>query len=823
MLVFRQMQRVWYRKGVWSAGWALAMLPGPALAATASAATDGYFVALAAVAVLAAGGGLFALYRGRSAAARATAAEAASDRLGAILDAMPEGSYYWIGNARGGRCSKAFAALLGHATPSALRLGDFAPHLAAVNFAALERAVASGGTFTLDLVIGDGQRVLRAVGSAVEDAGAEAGTVALWMSDLSDHARDLARLVDAGAAARDSHLGVARLMDAIPFPIWRRGADLNISFCNDAYAKWVETEPAKVRAEGIELISGIDPDQAAALARLAWQSDTPQREARHLVVDGERRLVEITERRIPGTDEIAGFARDVTDIEMAENDLARHVLSNDEVLETLRSAIAVYGADKHLHFFNASFVRLWRLDEDWLETEPSYGDVLEALRDRRRLPEQADFVAFKKQQMALFTSLTEPMEELLHLPDETTLRVVIAPHPMGGILFVQEDVTDRLALERSYNTLIAVQRATLDNLQEGVCVLGGDGRIKLSNTNFQRIWNFDAAFIRNEPHIGEVLEGSKDLFLFDDDWESFKVATVEWVMDRVPHSRRFERADAVAIVVSSIPLPDGATLVTFLDVTDSNRIERALRERTEALEAADRLKSEFVANVSYELRTPLNTIMGFTEILHNKYFGELNDRQTEYCSAIIESSQQLLALINNILDLSVVESGQMTLAIDEVNIHEALADVVQINQERMRRNSLKMVFDCPPEIGMFDADERRLKQIVFNLLSNAIKFTPADGVITLGVRRGDAGLDIWVSDTGVGIPAEEQRRVFEKFQRSRTARNSGTGLGLSLVKSFVELHGGKVTIESKPDSGTRVDCHFPARPATTDAAERKRA
>jgi signal transduction histidine kinase len=262
-------------------------------------------------------------------------------------------------------------------------------------------------------------------------------------------------------------------------------------------------------------------------------------------------------------------------------------------------------------------------------------------------------------------------------------------------------------------------------------------------------------------------------------------------------------------------------LLSYQDVTDTQRVQRVLRERNEALETAGRLKSEFIANVSYELRTPLNAIIGFAEILAQEYFGTLTPRQLDYSRGILDSSHRLLSLINDILDLATVEAGYMTLETRPVDIAEMLESVMTFTRERARNQNLDLTLDCPAAIGAIDADERRLKQALFNLISNAIKFTPSGGSIQLGATREPGGLVLWVSDTGIGIPRADQERVFEKFERSdQQPQQSGAGLGLSLVKSLIELHGGRVTIESAPDTGTSVRCHLPTGDRTVVSGAR---
>jgi len=256
-----------------------------------------------------------------------------------------------------------------------------------------------------------------------------------------------------------------------------------------------------------------------------------------------------------------------------------------------------------------------------------------------------------------------------------------------------------------------------------------------------------------------------------------------------------------------VPLPDGNVLLTYLDVTDTARVERALRERNEALETAGRLKSEFIANVSYELRTPLNAVIGFAEILNNQYFGDLNPRQLDYSRGILASSQQLMKLINDILDLATIEAGYMVLETGRVEVSEMLQTVLTLTRERARSRELELELRCPSDIGSIEADERRVKQALFNLISNAIKFTPPGGAINLEAERREGELLLIVADTGIGIPQTDQARVFDKFERG--ARQSGAGLGLSLVKSLIELHGGTVAIDSVPGQGTRIICRLP--------------
>jgi signal transduction histidine kinase len=621
----------------------------------------------------------------------------------------------------------------------------------------------------------------------------------LWFTDASQSMK----LEGARARLEREHGRATQLLDVLPWPIWRRARDLSLTWVNRAYSDTLGQSREAVLDREAPLVSAAG-EEAKALAERAQRSGRPQSESHSLVVVGQRRLFDVTERPLKG-EELVGYAEDVSALAETQDELARHVAAHAEVLQRLATALAIYGKDKRLKFYNAAYVRLWRHDERWLKGEPSLGEEIEVLRERRRLPEYSDFAQQKQQRLNLFTQLIEPIEELQHLPDGTTLMMTVAPHPLGGLVFTYEDVTDRLALESSYNTLIAVQRETLDNLHEAIAVFGSDGRLKLTNPAFASMWRMPPELLQPETHVNELARHMGVAFAGADPGD----LSADPETARAPSASRIEHADGRAIDYARVPLPDGATLMIYQDVTDTARVERALRERNAALETADRLKSEFMANVSYELRTPLNAIIGFSELLTQQLFGPLNIRQLEYSQAILSSSSALISLINDILDLATIEAGYMTLDLSQVEIRPLLIGLAALVQERARNRELAILVDCPDDIGSLVADERRLKQALFNLLTNALKFTPPGGRISFRARRRDVAVALSVIDTGIGIPAEDRERVFERFERGPSSRASGAGLGLSLVRSLVELHGGKVALESTLGTGTTITCTLP--------------
>ncbi len=766
-------------------------------------------ILLAAVIVLAvviALGGLTLHARARLSQAEARRDAVERDRAGlaAILGTAPLAGFLW----RADGTESALGALPGH--EAAATFTDFLAGIEADSAARLfsEAAAlrANGTPFADTAALSDGTAY--AVSGRRSD-----GDSVVWAADISR-----TRAIEAAHAVSLTSAAALRAMfEAVPLPVWRRDRNLTLVDCNAAYAAALDTNRETALAESRELAPESGRGKALELARVAAAGE-PRTEAHHMVIGGSRRLIEITETpdREGGT---IGFAIDRTDRENAEAELQRHISAHGGVLENIHAAVAIYGPDKRLKFCNSAFAGLWGIETDWLAGGPSLDELLERLRERRRIPEFADFRAFKRQQLAMFTSLIEPQQELLHLPDGRTLSLSVSPHPLGGLVFVYEDVTDRLALERSYNTLIEVQRESLDNLFESIAVIGSDGRLKLHNPAYRKIWGLSEADLEGEPHLSEIVEKTRGFYDNGGDWLALKARIIARISGGALAGDLLDRADGSVLQVATVPLPDGNVLLSYQDVTDTQRVERALRERNEALETAGRLKSEFIANVSYELRTPLNAIIGFAEILANEYFGALTPRQLDYSRGILDSSHRLLSLINDILDLATIEAGYMTLETARVDIHDMLEAVLTLTRERARNQNLDLSLDCAADIGVIEADERRLKQALFNLVSNAIKFTPPGGSIRIEAAREGDDLVLAVADTGVGIPMADQARVLEKFERGDpTLAQTGAGLGLSLVKSLVELHGGTVTIESSPEHGTIVRCHLPTGGAAATAA-----
>jgi signal transduction histidine kinase len=476
-------------------------------------------------------------------------------------------------------------------------------------------------------------------------------------------------------------------------------------------------------------------------------------------------------------------------------------------LEQLETGIAMFDANRRLRFYNRAFCLLWNLDADFLDQEPSISDLIEQLHIEHKLPADKDARDFELQLEDAYGA-AEAKERTWNLPDGRTIHITAAPDRDGATYFFH-NATRRSDLEQRYDLLNRILRETLDNLTDAVAVFASDGRLRLHNPAFVQMWRLPPEALAKRPHIETISTLCRPLHGDHAAWNALR-KLVTAIGSRETIANRLDRRDGSVINYVAVPLPDDATLVTFHDITDSILVERALRERNESLEDADKIKIDFVHHVSYELRSPLTNIIGFVHLLRDPESGSLGPKQSEYLDYITVSTNTLLALINNILDLATIDAGRMQLNLGPVDIRATMAAAAEGVQDRVVSGGLTLDLKAPPNIGSFIADERRLRQILFNLLANAVSFSPAGGTITLQAERRPDTIVFSVHDSGPGIPPDVMEKVFDWFEtHSLGTGHRGTGIGLSLVRSFVESHGGVVTIDSVVGGGTTVRCVFP--------------
>ncbi len=601
---------------------------------------------------------------------------------------------------------------------------------------------------------------------------------------------------------------IQSLFENINIPVWLKDPRGNLIWVNSAYAAAVEAENAETATkQNLQML-----DRADMVRIDQHQAENPvYHDTLSVIVAGDQIPLEVTD--VKSCNGTAGLAINKQELRVIKAEFERTRKSHSQTLDQLTTAIAIFDKRQRLQFYNSSFNDLWKLDEDFLQSNPDNGEVLDALRAGKRLPETPDWRKWRSEQLEVYRH-TETKTDWWYLVDGQTIRVVVNPDAQGGTTWIFEDVTEEMALKSSYNSLVRVQGETLDHLNEAVAVFGSDGLMKFSNSAFDRFWKDQDIEIGKTDHIRAIVDKVRTLV---DDTEPLEdilsyITSVETIDDL---RGNLELADDTIFDYSLVSLPDGQSMLTLVDVTARVNVERALQDRNDALMESDRIKTRFIQHVSYELRVPLTTILGYGQMMEKPDVGKLNHTQTDYIGNINISALELKQIVDNILDLASVDAGTMDLYYREVDVESLIDNCVSELQEPLEQHFLTVKKDIGEDARIFSADEARFAQIINNLLSNAANFSPDGGTIVVATRREDEHLQLILADDGIGIPEEYRSRIFESFESGIEfrERRKGAGLGLTIVKSFVELHGGTVSVtDAKPFGlgGACFICSFPA-------------
>ena len=669
----------------------------------------------------------------------------------------------------------------------------------------------SGEGFQMQLPADQSGKVFDISGRAAPRPSAD-GTILLWWSDSSQDEEERNRLskrLDQTESALDS---LTQLIESAPFPMWYRGPDLALGLVNAAFVAAVEGDTAaEVIARGAELIDGAGDDSARAGAMTALENGKPYSRTQPATIGGERRMLRIVDVPL-ATGAVAGFALDVQDIEDARYELAQYIQSQRDLSDRMTAGAAQFDADRRLSFYNQPFAVMAGIDVEELDAKPEFDRLLEEMREQGRTPEARDFPAWKAERRAWFTATDELIEEDWILPNGDHQRVVGQPLPDGGLRLIIEDRTEQVRLASARDTLLRVRAATFDNLFEVISVFASDGRLYLWNKLFTDLWELEESWLAEHPRVDELVPLMAKKLKDPEDATKIRELVSSTTSGRKESEGRLQFADGRSFAFAAVPLPDGNALFTLVDVTDSTRIQAALRERAEALEEADRVKTDFVANMSYELRTPLTSIGGFAEMLQQGYAGHLEEKAKGYVDAIMESVDRLSRLIDNVLDLTRTEEGELKIDRERVDMGGLCRAAVGAMENDATEKQQHLDAQIDETTGDVTGDAKRLREAIDHLLRNAITYAGPGGKVALRATGSEDEVTVSVLDDGPGIPLEEQEDVFERFHKTSDSVSRGEtalGLGLPLTRQFVEAHGGRVSLQSAPGDGTTVTIVIP--------------
>ncbi|CAN1486803.1 HATPase domain containing protein [Rhabdaerophilaceae bacterium] len=637
-------------------------------------------------------------------------------------------------------------------------------------------------------------------GDAIEIEGRPiAGRAVMSVRVVTGERLSLFRLREERVALETTFAQMRGMLDAIPQPAWLRDKAGKLVWANAAYLAAVD-QPSldHVVDDQTEL---LDSDDRTAI-RKEMLNGLPYRGQVNAVIAGQRRTIEVVE--VAGKDGGGGFAHDITELQATRGALARQMEAHVRTLDELPTAVAIFDPHQRLTYANKAFRDLFALDVAYLSQGPTNGELLDRLRLNGRLPEASDFKAWKAELLAQYASV-ESVTHPWTLPSGRILRVVISPNPQGGVTYLFEDETERFTLAASFDRLKDAQWETLMALSEGVAVFGSDGCLQLSNPKFAELWCMPPEVFQGQLHVEEIARAADDSL--SPTWRDVAMVVCSLSDSRFEQNSQVVTPEGRTLVVTTIPLPDRATLVTTSDVTDTVEAERRLREHNEALERAARLRTDFIRSVSFELRSPLTVVVGNAQALSGGVFGPLSPQQQSYAQNLSQAADAVLALTDDILDLASVESRSIELELQPMDMAQAIQDAMEGLKDRLGDARVRIALNIANAFPSITADPRRMTHILFNLLANAISYSATGDTVRLVVRRHDSATLIEVFDSGRG-PGLGDVHGLPGVEREHALR-------YSMARALVQLHsgtiatgddgrGGQVTTVTLPDMASPV-------------------
>ena len=478
-------------------------------------------------------------------------------------------------------------------------------------------------------------------------------------------------------------------------------------------------------------------------------------------------------------------ARPIDEVVEVERLMNRLVTTMSETFAHLSVGLMIFDDRKRLSLFNPAIIDIFDEAAEWLATRPGIDEILDRWRSQGKLPERLDFADWKKAFSAINIADGEPpLEEKWHLLDGRTLRTLKRGHPSGGLALVVEDITESVTLARTSVSERALRSVTTDFLNEAIVVLGRDGGIRMTNRAFHSTWGLDEPGSSGIDNVSALVDLCSARCEPSDFWPRLRlVATGDGDRAKLDRQLRLSGDKIVSPRVST--MPDGSTLVVFTDITASETVAEALKQRNEALEHADEMRSGLMDQISHRMRTPLNSIYGFAQILAGERFGELNDSQREYADAIVGSAAELVEVVGEMSDLISIE-GEPASDEEELNLTELFDEAIALAHVRFGDRSLSVAKTIKAEPQSIPGRRSRLRQSIFNMLVDAFSQTNAGGEVAIQI---DADAD------GFSLSVNHELQ----------AGSQDSGLALSLARRSIALCGGEISVQKIDDSRRQID------------------
>ena len=651
--------------------------------------------------------------------------------------------------------------------------------IVAEDFAALDQAVKSvqrtGSVFTMDVRIAESERRMLVKGRLSDPETMPGNAALLWIFDATESQKVIQQLGDEAKQAREAFTALSGLIEAAPMPMWYRGPDLKLTLVNSAYVEAVNGHDAEqVVAKNVELIEPSEGRPAMAYAADAAENGVLTDRRAFTTVNGERRAFQVVDVPI-GKQGIAGYAIDVQDLQSERSAFKRFRSAQRNMLDTLSAGVVQFAGDLNMTFCNQPFQRMFAIRPQWISEGSDFDRLLERMREAGRLPETRDFPEWKKERRAWFNS-AKLVEENWLLPDGTHLRVIAQPDADGGLMLFFEDRSEQVQLASARDTLLRVRTAMLDNLAEALAVFAPDGKLHLWNRRFGSVWNLEDGALDGHPRVDELLKILAPQLKRPAKISEMRTAILTASGERKDGTGRLVLKNDQTFSFATIPLPDGNALFTMLDITATENVQLALQDRNEALKSADRIKTEFLSNMSYE-----------------------------YVQAILDSVERLSTQINTVLDLSQSEAGTLPLSEQKIDIADLLKNIIEQRKSAITKYGHEVDVQCSDD-ALVTLDPKRMEQALLHILDNSIEHIGREGRILLVAEPTSKYMRIVISDNGDGIAPDMVSAINDGVA---TRSKDKKALGLSLAREITLAHNGKFTLASQMGEGTMVMIELP--------------
>jgi signal transduction histidine kinase len=668
----------------------------------------------------------------------------------------------------------------------------------------------SAAPFRMAINLPNSQRSLALYGTLADPQVSPGGAALVWVFDFTESHAEMARLRDAATRATGDFAALVGLIEAAPMPMWFRGADLTLQLVNQAYVDAVGATGAVEVVQGqIELLEPEEGQSPADIARATLQNQDKSERVVAATIHGARRSLRVSDLPL-GQEGVAGYAIDIEEQQQVARAFRAFRDAQRALLDQLSVGVALFDGEERLTFANRPFRRLFSLTDEAIDANTPFERFLAEARERGQTPEVRDFPEWRRERTAWF-GMQDSIEEAWPLAGGTHLRVVAQPMPDGGLVLITEDRTESLALSAVRDTLLRTRTATLDSLFEALAIFAPDGSVQLWNRSFAGTWGLTTDLLDRHPSADELLSAISRNLVRPEEASLIGAAVRAATLDRREKGGQVELADGRTLRFAGIPLPDGNGLLTVLDITASQKAEQALRERAEALEEADAVKARFLANMSYEFRTPLTTIGGYAELLKS---GAASDPEAagEYVDAILSAVERLTEQVENVLDLSQSEAGLLPISKERLDVLDLLTALVREREAAIIAAGLSL--DLKGRRGrVITADPRQLGRALGNLIDNAVAGTPDGGRIVIEIRKAVDGaewtVEISIADNGRGMTTQELARLQGGLKPSEGGPERRNGLGIPLARQLIAGHDGTLEIVSRKGAGTTATIRLP--------------